>query len=129
MFENYSKCRIWNFQFWYFPQFYVNLDRFARYVECDFLGDFQSLWFCVSLCKYVLLKNWLFRKLFFMMKNMWGNRYWESLRIYVGVIFSIRHVDIKICILFQNSSNLFNFHVSLSLCRQQMPWQPMAKMR
>ena len=70
VFENYSKCRIKIYQFWHFPSIFVLLivtclvtlfDRklqvinnspnwsilgiFARNVECDFLGDFQTLWY------------------------------------------------------------------------------------
>ena len=28
----------------------VNLARFARNVECDFFGNFQTLWSCTSIC-------------------------------------------------------------------------------
>ena len=57
MFENYSKCRIFKLQvfknssnwtiFAIFDEFLstqnVNVARFARNVECDFLADFQTL--------------------------------------------------------------------------------------
>ena len=59
----YEKCKIWvdfsdfdqmqflnsitksvAFEFWHFSPIFkkVNLARFARYVECDFLVDFQT---------------------------------------------------------------------------------------
>ena len=48
MFENYSKCRIWIvLNFGIFDELLstqnVNVARFARNVECDFLGDLQTL--------------------------------------------------------------------------------------
>ena len=49
MFENYSKCRIFQNSpkltiFGIFNELLnVNVARFARNVECDFLGDFQTL--------------------------------------------------------------------------------------
>ena len=58
VFKNYSNCRIWVFKCWYFSPIFgifnellstrnINLSRFARNIECDFLGDFQTL--CIFL--------------------------------------------------------------------------------
>ena len=58
VFENYSKCRIQQkLQFFHSPKWAifgifnkllysqnVNVSRFDRKVECDFLSDFQTLW-------------------------------------------------------------------------------------
>ena len=57
MFENHPKCRIWYFffSFWYFPPIFVsyeitvNVARFARNFEWDFLGIFKHRgFFCWS---------------------------------------------------------------------------------
>ena len=50
LFENHSNCRIWIFEllFVIFNELLftksVNVARFARSVECDFLCDFRTLW-------------------------------------------------------------------------------------
>ena len=43
MFENSLKCRSWIFIYELLSTQNVNIDRFARNVECDCLGDFQTL--------------------------------------------------------------------------------------
>ena len=58
LFENHQKCRIFKKlakidHFWHFNELLstqnVNVARFARNVECDFLGDFQTLCEAVSI--------------------------------------------------------------------------------